>query len=247
MMKLELKSRVTSWGLPIALAAVLLTLAVMQYRWSAEVSNASRARMRSNLQNSLMSVRQDLTRELATMRLELENDTNTPPEAQVLAQKLHHWQKTTPQPGLIANVYFWDGAEHEAPSLLHLLPSEGRFERSAWPAEFGNLHAYYSTFPGPVRAGLGPAHPEPGLQEPSMPPPPDERSGPPTEIEESIPALVFPAAHGRDSGWLLLELDKNALKGAVFPQLIERHFGDPQSSEYEIAVVGGTGARNEVL
>ncbi len=64
-MKLPPKERLSSLAVVIALAAVLMVLAVLQYRWSGEVSEASTLRMEAALHSSLLGWRQDLYRELA--------------------------------------------------------------------------------------------------------------------------------------------------------------------------------------
>src|SRR5260370_34944181 len=60
----QIRERLLRWVAVPALAAVLVGLAVLQYRWSGQVSDATRAQMLSNLEMSLMSFRQDLSREL---------------------------------------------------------------------------------------------------------------------------------------------------------------------------------------
>ena len=64
-MKLPPKERLSSLAVVIALAAVLIVLGVLQYRWSVEVSEASALRMQATLHSSLLSWRQDLYHELA--------------------------------------------------------------------------------------------------------------------------------------------------------------------------------------
>src|SRR6202453_5514173 len=51
-------------GLVTVLAAILVLLAVQQYRWSLEVSRAERARIEASLNTSVSQFRQEFYREL---------------------------------------------------------------------------------------------------------------------------------------------------------------------------------------
>jgi len=251
------KEKALTWVVPIALACVLVALAVMQYRWSGEVSEAARTRMQASLQMSLMNVRQDLTRELAVMCVDMQNDGGSISEnARNLSEKLQRWQRTASHPGLVASVYLWN-SEDESASLLRLSPADGRFEAVAWPAHFSELHRFLSSeiehefSPQPRRILLPPAGegaPSSRARQPAFPSP--------GAIDESIPALLFPSARseaarregrGLRSGWLLVELDSSVLRDRVFPDLVVRYFGEARSSEYEVAVVGGTQDKPLVL
>src|SRR5512140_2861566 len=103
-MKAFSKDRVFSWSLIVALASVLVVLGYLQYRWSGQVSEAATERMQAGLQGSLVSFRQDLTREFARLGLELQPEHG--PQslgARGFTDRLRHWQRTSPHPGLIDN------------------------------------------------------------------------------------------------------------------------------------------------
>ncbi len=71
MIKPQIKERLLRWVAVPALAAVLAGLAVLQYRWSGQVSEATLAQMQSNLHISLMGFRQDFARELGSVAVEI--------------------------------------------------------------------------------------------------------------------------------------------------------------------------------
>src|SRR5215472_14838119 len=90
------KERLFWWVTVPILVAVLTTLAVLQYRWSGQISAATRAQMQSNLQTSLMGFRQDLSRELGAVAVELrsaagQSGTVRPVE---FTRQFKHWQQT---------------------------------------------------------------------------------------------------------------------------------------------------------
>src|SRR6202051_5236965 len=126
--KFPSKERLLTWAVPILLTCVLIALAVLQYRWSREVSEAASTRMQTSLQNSMMNFRLDLARELATMCLELEGENARSVDARGLSQKVKEWQRTSSLSGLILNVYEWKRSEGIDSPLLRLATAQSRFE-----------------------------------------------------------------------------------------------------------------------
>src|SRR5690349_22711204 len=90
----------------LALAAVLVSLAVLQYRWSDEISIATTERMQASLHSSLNGFREDLSRELSEICLGLE-DIEQPTKAEQVSQRLQSWQRTANHSNLVTDVYFW--------------------------------------------------------------------------------------------------------------------------------------------
>jgi len=256
------KDRAVTWVVPGLLACVLIALAVLQYRWSRQVSEAASTRMQTSLQNSMMNFRQDLSRQLGTMCLELQgDDKSSSVRAKSLARKLERWQRTSSLSGLIANVYEWKRSGSENLFLLRLLPSDSRFERIRWPSRFHKLRELMMT--GASNGSLEPGglHDEPDLDDAlaeglQTTPMAEEEGGRPLRevngpmiggIDESIPALIVPASRASASTWLLIELDVGILRDRVFPQLAERYFGDSRTSDYEVAAVADGSERPRVI
>jgi len=137
----KIKDRLLLWLAVPALAAVLAGLAVLQYRWSGQVSEAAGAQMQSNLHISLMGFRQDFARELGSAAMEIRSVVNgssaiKPVE---LKEQFHHWQQTTAHPNLVSYIYLWQDPQHEQP--LRFDPARDQFEKVEWPAEFGQMKA----------------------------------------------------------------------------------------------------------
>src|SRR5690242_7117797 len=87
----------------LALAAVLVSLAILQYRWSDEISIATTERMQAALHSSLNGFRQDLSRELSEICSALE-DIGQPTNAEQVSQRLERWQGTANHSNLVADV-----------------------------------------------------------------------------------------------------------------------------------------------
>jgi signal transduction histidine kinase len=232
------KERILTWVIPLALVAVLTVLAVLQYRWSHQVSEAATTRMQADLQSSMMNFRQDLAREVATICLELQGDEASTVDAKGLTQKLEHWQRTSSLSGLVADVYVWKSSGVASP-LLRLIVSQSRFEPMVvWPLPLSKLRELLAT-------DLAGGRPDRGRSDGRRHP---ELSGPIIGgIDERIPVLIVPATRTPESTWLLVELDPTVLREQIFPQLAKRYFGDSRTSDYEVAVVADSSDHPPIL
>src|SRR6185437_2903119 len=136
MNKPQARDRLLRWVAIPALAAVLVGLAILQYRWSGQVSDATRAQMLTNLHVSLMSFRQDFAHELGAVAIEIRTvaDNTSAVNPEQLNEEFHRLQQSAPHPGLVSHIYLWADPTHEEP--LRFDPASSQFERTAWPAEF---------------------------------------------------------------------------------------------------------------
>jgi signal transduction histidine kinase len=135
----QIRERLLRWVAVPALAAVLAGLAVLQYRWSGQVSEATLAQMQSNLHISLMGFRQDFARELGAVAVEIRSivdGSNTIKPAE-LKEQFHHWQQTAAHPNLVSHIYLWQDPAHQQP--LRFDPGSDQFERAPWPVEFEQM------------------------------------------------------------------------------------------------------------
>ena len=137
--------------------------------------------------------------------------------------------------------------------LLRLLPNDNQFESIAWPSDFESLHSRLeamSSRPRGMWSGPGPSHPAlwegRGMGERAHPGEPGRHSQEIWQIDQHIPALVrrwdpspdSPTPKNTQAGaWLLIELSPGVLQSSILPGLVQHHFGDPQSGEYEVEVL----------
>jgi signal transduction histidine kinase len=138
------KNRLTSWAAFALLASVLAWLAVLQYRWSREVSQAASTRMQEGLHMAMFQFRDDLSRELGHIAQEFNPSAQSEgvPDARRYSEHLRHWQETAAHRGLIERVYVFRGSQSK---LLSLDPSTERLEDVAWPPEFTRLQQQLRT------------------------------------------------------------------------------------------------------
>jgi signal transduction histidine kinase len=244
-MKSTIQERLFWWvGVP-ALAVVLVALGGLQYRWSDEVSVATRAQMQSGLQVSMMGFRLDLARELDAACLELRPKANQSGKLQPaeLSGQFQHWQQTAAHPSLVAQLYVWQNSGGSSP-LLALDPNKTQLEPVPWPSTFEPLRQHLESMSAQVimraprhanRArGQGPRH----SQDPFLP----------WFVDQSIPALVYPWRNHAASPesklaapvtWIIVQLNPATLEKEVFPELAQKYF----RGDYRVAVLAGSSDR----
>lgn len=257
-MKAIRKDRFLVWFAVPVLAAVLIVLAVMQYRWSAQVSAATKAQMQSSLQNSLMGLRQDFSRELGALCVEVRSafDHDEGDKAAQIAERIAHWQQTSSHPALPAHVYLW---RNSGENLLRIDPGGGRAESVPWPEEFELMHHHLQMAFQPDNRPAGRAHrmhahdPMNGdavnhhdaahARQPGMH---GGRHIPaafvPWAVDQSIPALVAPIprregqADMAGGGFLIIQLNRAVLEKEVFPDLAQKYFHGEVGFDYRVAI-----------
>lgn len=240
------KERLLAWVVPILLLGVLVILALLQYRWSSEISQAATARIHADLEVSMMKFREDLAHQLGTLCVELLSEPDTSVSgANRVAEKIQLWESTSSTPGLTKNVYFWTAAESGTGTLLQLNIPQSSFETIAWAARLKGLQQELLSFPAsqPLSSGSNPATSR-GQNPPNVQAPRHMIGG----IDQSIPILAVPTSTtSARTKWLLVELDSHALENQFLPQLIARYFGDSQTSEYEVAITSTQGTNTQLV
>jgi len=261
--KLPSKERFLWPALTCTLIGILLLLGTMQYRWSNEVSEATKARMKAALESSMLAFRQDFTRELSDLTLAFEPALSPGkiPGLATVAQQASQVLSSAPHSQLIKAVYV---AEPTGSAQLRLLKENGKagFEPVKWPAE---LEVLRSALPQPFGAatfgsrlphfGHGPDRRDRGsehgfrMHSDFGPRAMIQRHMPPWFIAASIPALVHPLEVRRGNGspsdpsrsraWIIVELDSSFFQQHLFPELVSRYFPSSREQAYDVAVAAG--------
>jgi signal transduction histidine kinase len=235
-LRLLSKRSILSFGVLLALAVILVLLAVLQYRWSGQVSEAERERMQKSLNTATRQFQEEFYREIArvcaTFQMEPVGFSRTSRNQYV--RRYQDWMHTATHPQLIANLFLWEMGRDGDSLLLRLNQASMQFEPVEWPPRFEELRRRLveserldSRRPG------GPDIPPFGWT-----------------MAEEIPALVHPLFQlpprvedprlfePHHWGYFLVELNLEYLQVELFPNLIQRFFGGPRDSPYQITIVG---------
>jgi signal transduction histidine kinase len=210
----------------VALALLLALLAVLQYRWIGEVSQAERERLRAAPDHFAEEFDRELTRAFLSFQPRLPGITNgtaaaaRPPAPTgisaadrkvALVQQARLWRAEAPVPQLLRAVYVAEEGAGGDLALSRLDPAGQRFVPVPWPAVLATLH----------RRLL-------------------EGAVPSLDGEDAV--LVLPLSRSfmeeprGERGHVLLELDRDFIAGSFLPELAERWFEVSRESQVLLAV-----------
>ena len=225
---------VSSIILAVSLAVILAVLAVLQYRWSGQVSEAEHERMHTSLLASMNQFRLEFNDEFRQLGFLFQ------PDATVLLHR--DWKSyastcdallRTSGHRLVRNIYLWVTESDGAIRLLQFNRSDKAFETASWPADFEAVRDRFN------RAFSAPSRPEPESR-PFM-----------STLAYRIPLMIQPlmafrtppetppAAGERFVGYLMIELNLDALRTDLLPQLAQKYFKGQDGFIYQVAVIGG--------
>ena len=239
-MRLISRQPLRYFGVLAALGTLFVVLALLQYKWTTQTSDAERQRLQATLQTAMNQFREDLHRELASICATFEiNPAGTAEEVENLyVRHYEYWERTAAHRELVANVYVWKPTGGQPSRLLRLNPGTGKFEQVDCPSRFGDLCGGSALTHSAVPGTFGPA------------PLPFAWS-----LRGQIPALAHfffqTVSRGKDqqravsllAGWTIVELNRDFLVKGLFPELAQHHFGSPNGLAYQVAVLGGEDAR----
>ncbi len=262
MSKFTWTNRKFSTAVVLVLAAVLIGLAVLQYRWSAEMSVANSDRMAMELEASLLRLREDLHIEVAgiCLRLQVDPTASSRERRRLYAQQFESWRRTARHPGVVSNVVLLENDPEEGLQTL-ALDSKDKFHVQPWPARYAQFETKLLAISADLAvagrqfgaAQSGTYHGRESAKQDFL-----SSYSVPLLIDESIPAIALPVYHVESGAagkgtrqmaeidWLVVELDREIIQKHIVPELVTKFFGTPEKSEYQIAVFGGQGQR-EVL
>ena len=214
----------------VALLILLPTLAVLQYRWVGQVSDAERDRMERNLRVSTFQFQDAFEDEVVRAVNGLRTNATTVSEGawNRYADRHATWMQTAEHPQLVANIFLIDANDGQMRARQWVQATE-TFDEIPWPARLNewrpHFESAYASFmaveplprePLPMDdsllvAGLIPTGPRP----PGQPPRPG--------------VDVF--------GFTVVQLDMEYVAGQMLPSLTERYFTNSEGDRYRVAVV----------
>jgi signal transduction histidine kinase len=224
-----------------ALIALLPLLAVLQFRWLGEVSQAERDRMQASLKTAIGNFSQDFDRELtrAYMTFQLDSRTQHERDWEDYARRYDQWMQAAPYPQLVSGIYLAEPlSQADAPDRLQLYrfdrPSSG-FAAAAWPAALEQLRAALQQEFDAVR------QPSELIYESSL-----------DVIDDETTALVIPVPNvalleRSPSGppfmftsRVIITFDVDFIRDQFIPQLAARYFTSGEGLDYRLAVIRRT-------
>jgi signal transduction histidine kinase len=230
-----------------AVAALLVVLATLQYRWVGQISEAEKARLRTTAKSRAEEFARDFDREItrAFLRLQFDAAGARTLDTTRFVERRAHWRANTAHPGLVQDVWL---AEESGASLWRFEAPTGRLEPSEWPSALAPVHERIHEAAEAMASARAPSAagpPSSSFFRPSR--------APMDFLDDKTPALVSPipdfdapavlrTGEGflgfsrRLAGYTIVTFDATYLREQLFPALVRRHFGADDEGEYTLAV-----------
>src|SRR4051812_33640292 len=217
---------------------LLPVLAILQYRWLGQLSDAERDRLQRSLRAATADFTQQVDLEVARAIVGLQLDAGMVHDEawDRYAEKYDAWASAA-DPSVVRDILLVDAPEGragDAPLRLRRWDAEARtFVPAAWPAALATVQHRLAASLASFRQ-----HPEPLFAWPT------------DLLSEDGSTLVLPAAAVAplpSSGgppafvplfaYTIVRLDLDAFRTQVVPSAVARHFGTPGTSDYHLAIV----------
>jgi len=207
-------------------------MAVLQYRWIGEVSQADRRQREDSLNRLAAQFAQDFDRELTRLitPFQVRASLDTPNLAIWLSQRFDELSRT--YPGIIQKIFVVRTAT-SGMELLQFDPATATLATSEWPENIQPLRENLATRldrsperrPPPQWDSLStenPVIPIPVIPDALQRREESRRGGPPPPPQPP--------------GWTIVQFDRRILFNELIPAVVTRHFG-ANNAEYRIAIV----------
>ncbi len=214
----------------LAMTAVVLTLAVLQYDWTKAISGEEKARMEGALDTSVKNFNQEFSYDFDRLCESFEIDPEEPVSfaESLVVGRYTNWIETTSRPEFVSGVYIGRTGDHRKLFLESLDLDNKRFQETAWPPRLYNLQGLTER-----QAGLLPS----SISDRAA-------ASYPWTFYEDAPALIRPIFEKSSNpavadtdvtpvGFLIVELNGSFLRRVYLPELADRHFGQ---LDFEVAV-----------
>lgn len=200
------------------MVALLAIVAILQYRWTMEVTQATDARIGSDVQSLMMDWHYDLYRELSAIcaTLQVGPDSGARDNWQDYLQRYSLWNRGTnyetftegigARANFVENVYIWETSNARKPRLLRFNAQAKTIEADTVPPELEPLLGRLVERSSSLATALGAwelAVPSAETKRPSerrLSSPNSQPSDPITgwQFDANIPAIVHPIIHQRN-------------------------------------------------
>ncbi len=214
----------------LGMVAVVCTLAVLQYRWTGEISRSEQQRLKANVTTSVRGFDQEFSYDFERLCEAFEIGPEVPLanlESRIVRQQ-SDWERVASRPALLAGIDIWKLEEGHA-GFKSFEDSGKRFVEATWPERLGSLRPYLERQAELLNARVI-----------------GDRQAIyyPWTFLGSAPALIRPIFHLENAqdmyvqlqGFLILEFNKEFLEKQYVPELVVRHFGEPRVTSFGVAV-----------
>jgi signal transduction histidine kinase len=248
----------------LATGGLLATVAVLQYRWTNEASDAEVLRIGAELESLMMKWHSDLYVEFSAIctAVQVGPDSGARDTWNDYLERYVEWNYALPRqsipyvyrnPDLVGEIYIWETGRQGQPILFLLNLDKRKIEASSVPPNLVSLlprlEANSANLPMAMNAWQRHNSSTDQLNQSGLTSTSDSAGSNPIagwQFDERAPAIVRPIFH-RDPGkplsiehpvdWIVITMDMNVLEKRVLPMLSARYFGGLDGLDYKVRVI----------
>ena len=224
-------------------AAILGVLAVLQYRWTTQISDNERERMRTQLRTAIGQFRQDFYRDLvsASVIFQMDAEVLVARDWSRFNSRYEEWSRNPANTELVSNVYLWSAKAADGHQELQLDREAGSFVEGRFPGDIkkimqampwrgpgGTLRRIAWTFDPALPGLIRPIYRfQPGFRPPRLPE--DERAQQEARTQDEN-------SQGPElAGVTVIAFNNNFILHQLFPALVQRHL-NLSGTTYHVSV-----------
>jgi signal transduction histidine kinase len=240
--RIEAMKPFRSYTSHLLLALLLILFAVfalLQYRWTGEVSRAELERMRESLGMAAARFSDDFDAELVETAsfFAFGRKPNDQTLSDYYLQRFGEWKNESFAPELVGSILILEFIAVDEMSAYRLGGDDERFRTIDSLPELDSLLELI----GSRQNQLGPRRRLPFIVAPEVPALALELRTPGGRGIAGGARGNATGFRGTPEGFLILELDLDYMQTELLPQLSETHFGTTSASDYDLTVVAGDG------
>jgi signal transduction histidine kinase len=242
-------------------AAILGILAVLQYRWTTQISDNEHERMRTQLRTAIVQFRQDFYRDMvnASAIFQVDSELLEEHDWSRFTSRYEEWQRNPANADLVSSVYIWDMRVPAGHQELQLDRQSGAFvagqfppqvkkalQATPWRAPGGTLRRISWTFDASLPGMVRPVYRfRPGWNREDR----EGRGGREREQESRAGEGRSQDENGNGPelvGVAVIELSTNFLTHQLFPALALRHL-NLSGTNYHVSIFSVTDPAHPVF
>jgi signal transduction histidine kinase len=249
-------------ALLMGMAALLLTVGFLQYRWTNQLTEAMETRIGSNVESLMLDWHMDFYQSFAAIcvALQVGPDSGQYEGWRAYRERFSRWNQSATHPTLIQDLYILEASQGPAPRLFRLSPHQVQATPDRPGERLQRLLARLEARSGDINVALRAWEPPGGTLSATVTGEKAHTSARRDiltgwQFDQSIPAIVHPIIHhalpletkpmstGKGVDWLIVVLDLPTIQAQILPEVTQRYIAN---STYEMAVSVG-GNANQVI
>jgi two-component system sensor histidine kinase SenX3 len=207
---------------------LLPVLAWLQFQWLDQLSQWEHDRIEDSLLANTTRFSEDFDRELSFLYRSFWVQLH--PELELkdaLWNRYANWRRQTRYPELLKNIHIYLPQGEELKGIYKFLRGSKTFLQEFWPQQLSHLEEKINNRPeNKIVRGV--------FWESSMAP---AIVAPISKLKTEDNSIILEQQHG----WIILELDMNAMKKNILPTMVEQYYAQGEMAEFDIQITSSAG------